>query len=235
MPELNKKFELVAGVSALSENEFIIDTKKKAQKEIDFPLLVPGIAPTGLATKTLIESMEDDIDMRSQVIQQAKTLTKSIREKRKEITKTVTDKWPPLIVAAIGEDVEKATQLGYKVKWVDGGHSPDEPSIKNSKPVIIEVEKHNHLEDKIRVINSKSETIALPWDVDHTNLYEKIGPTEPKSIKECRYLGVMKKGEFLNHHDPEDIDKDVYYIAEYVPKNEADESELSGAVKSKII
>ena len=234
MTELNKKFELVAGVSDLSESEFLIDTGAKAQSEIDNSTIVPGLDPDAASTKTLIGQMVGMIVERKAVIQTAKQLTKDIKEKRKQITSVVSDLWPPQIKAAIGNDAGKANLLNYKVKWLDGGHSPDEPSIKNSNPLISDIESHGHLEEKIRVINSKSGRIGLPWDVEHTNLYEYFGATAPTSTKQCRYLGVMKRGVFINHHDPLDIDKDVWYLAEYIPKNEGDSSELSGAVKSKV-
>ena len=234
MTELIKKFELVAGDSHLNESEFITDTKSKAQAEIDNPLIVPAIT-NAVTTKALIVGMEAKIDKRGALILAAKQLTKDIKADKKTIIKIVTDDWPPLIMAAIAGDEGKATLLGYKVKWVDAEHAPEEPSIKNSIPLISEILNRVHLEQEISVINSKSGKVGIPWDVKHINIYEYFGKEAPTSLKQCAYLGIMKRGLFINHFSPDDLDKDVWYIVEYVAKDEANTNQVSAAVKSKVI
>ena len=234
MVELNKKFELVAGVSDLGISEFISKTKSQAQAEIDNATLVPAIT-NAVTTKALIVGMETKEDKRIALILSAKQLTVEIKDDRKTVTKIITDDWPPLIKAAIGENAAKAKLLGYGVKWVDGEHAPEEPSIKNSVPIIKPIVNHTHLEQEINVINSKSGKIAIPWDVKHINLYEYFGKEAPTSVRQCVYLGIMKRGKFINHFASEDMDKDVWYIAEYIPRSPEDTAEVSEAMKSHVI
>jgi len=234
MVELNKKFEIAAGVSDLGFSDFIAKIKAMSQAEIDNPTLVPAIT-NAATTLSLAGGMATKDGERTAHILAAKQITKELKEDRKKATSIVTDDWPPLIKAAIGEDSGKANLLDYTVKWLDGGHSSDEPSIKNSVPMLKPIENRTHLEQEINCVNSKSNKIALPFDVKHINLYEYFGKDAPTSLKDCRYLGLMKRGKFINHFDPEEMDKDVWYIAEYIPKSEENNPELSGAVKSHVV
>ncbi|MEI6133092.1 MAG: hypothetical protein WCQ41_09770 [Bacillota bacterium] len=234
MTELNKKFELVAGLSDLGIGEFVTKSKSQAQAEIDNATLVPAIT-NATTTKTLIVGIETKEDNRIALILEAKQLTKDIKADRKKVTKIITDDWPPLIKAAIGEDTGKANLLGYGVKWVDGGHTIDEPSIKNSVPLIKPIGNYTHLEQEINVINSKSNKVAVPWDVKHTNLYQFFGADAPTNVKQCSYLGILKRGKFINHFDAEELDQDVWYLAEYIPKDDGIPPKLSEAVKSHVI
>ena len=105
----------------------------------------------------------------------------------------------------------------------------------NGVPLIKPIGNYTHLEQEINVINSKSNKVAVPWDVKHTNLYQFFGADAPTSVKQCSYLGIMKRGKFINHFDADELDQDVWYLAEYIPKDDGVPPKVSEAVKSHVI
>jgi hypothetical protein len=232
MTELNKKFVLVTGVSELNIDDFIHDTKGKAQAELDNPTMVPAIT-NAAATKTKIEGIETMQQKHIALINEAKQVTKDIKAARKVVTKTVTDDWPPLVKAAIGEDAGKANLLGYKVKWIDGGHAADEPSVKNSHPMFLDVDYNIPGQHGLMVINSMSNTAALPWDGDHIALFETYDIANIGDPKKMIYLGIMKKSKFLNHIPEDETHEEIIYVAFYVNKDGS--VEQSGSIKANVL
>ena len=145
--------------------------------------------------------------------------------------------YAPQVQAFINGNSETAKLLGYGEKGIDDGHSDvTVDSITNSRPTIEDVYSIAYLTQAVIVKNNQSGSTAKPNDVDRIEIYELMAEAMPTVIdlKKWTYLGIAKRGKFLNHFLPSEYNLTVFYIAVYVPKKAGGSVVISTGFKSTV-
>ena len=169
--------------------------------------------------------------------EELEVLTEQIHNKSESIKDIFISKYAPQVQAFINGNTETAKLLGYGEKGVDDGHSDvTVDSITNSRPTIEDVYTTAYLTQAIVVKNNQSGSIAKPHDVDRIEIYELMADAMPTVIdlKKWTYLGIAKRGKFLNHFSPLEYNQTVFYIAVYVPKKAGESVVISTGFKSTV-
>jgi hypothetical protein len=143
--------------------------------------------------------------------------------------------WAGQIQNAEDITIGRVQELFYHVRNVDDGHSPSPISITNSLPLIQRVDHDLPLQHTIFVCNDTDINLVLPTDADQLDLYQTfdfVNVTDPRKMS---YLGKIKHGKYTNKFEQADLNKDVWYVAVYVPKDSNIRLVLSIAYKAKVI
>ncbi|MEI6853822.1 MAG: hypothetical protein WCL06_13330 [Bacteroidota bacterium] len=232
--KLEKKVILTANLKGLSEAKFQQKTRSMARAELDEPSFVPNLTPSASDVIQIIDDLETLYEVRGTLQREMKVNTTRIRKKEEEIRNIITDQWMPQAQTAIGRDIVKAKRLGFGIKGQDK-HGQSEASVNNSIPFIIRIESAS-LRHTLHIINNHHSGIILPEDADRIDVYEWVGDEEPPyDLKKLSYLGVAKSGKFVNHFEPEQREKHVWYIVVYVNKKTGKPCEHGDPMKAMII
>ena len=172
---------------------------------------------------------------RDSLRQQQKTNTEQIIETQNDLVNSITSLWMPQVQQAIASDATKAKTLGYGIKSEDTGHTDNVVAkAADSHPMVNHVDINIHLQHTLHIINSISGHAKLPADANQIDIYEQLDGTAPTTIKGMQYLGIAKKGKFINHFDSTDLGKTVHYIVVYIDKKNLKPLEISPVVSTVV-
>jgi hypothetical protein len=210
---------VVAGLSELTDSEFVDNVDLKADGVIANPGVVPNIDPDGTDVKTSVTEMKKEMTERDLLLNQAQQKTSNIQSMRKEITKTMTGKWANQIQNAPGIDQGKVELLNFKVK----GTTERQPPEPDNLPVIINIDINVKGQHTLNIISGKSKKKGLPYGIDRVDIYGQTGGNMPANLAELitnggTYLGEAVKGKFINVFTNQKSGVPQFYIAVYILK-----------------
>ena len=235
--KLIKKLILTVNFAWLTESDLLKKFKSMwSAHNSNSDLLPTTLSPPLDETKADISDLDSLQTQRDNAISLEKSLTEKIHIKMEKIKDTFTG-YAPQVQAFINGNSETAKLLGYGEKGIDDGHSDvTVDSITNSRPTIEDVYSIAYLTQAVIVKNNQSGSTAKPNDVDRIEIYELMAEAMPTVIdlKKWTYLGIAKRGKFLNHFLPLEYNLTVFYIAVYVPKKAGGSVVISTGFKSTV-
>jgi len=236
MDELDKKYILKAELNHQNESKFMKNATSKVLGMEQNPTLVPaGLTPTVAAARTLLDQINSDMDNRTTLEEQLKSLNETISAEKAKLNDILVTNWMPVLQVSLAGSVANAKLLGYAVKGLDLTVTP--VSVAKSYPAIVNVKTNVHLQLTIEVENNESKEIIVPSDGKGIDVFMYVGDTEPKSSFRdfAHYCGRASHGKYTQHFAADDLGKTVWFYTCYVPKKPNIGLDLCGKVKISVV
>jgi hypothetical protein len=226
--KLEKKLIVTTDFDGLNEADLAQSFTDKATAAQNNPTIAPGLIPTPPAVLTQIGARQSLILQRGLLQAAQKNNTEQIHHADETLKDIFTSKWAPIIQASIGSDVSKAKMLYFGIKGIDDGHAPISiETVATSHPNISRIDINIHLQHTLNILNSITGHAKLPDDAKQIDIFEQVGGTPPVDIKLMTYVGIAKRGKFINHFDATELGKTVYYMVVYIDKKTLEPLEQS--------
>jgi hypothetical protein len=232
---LIKKFILTALLANISEALFRSRTRKIVKEQKDSP--ATGLSPTPDEGQTVVDNLDAAYLERDQLQDQLLKKTEDINKLKLQLNDMIIYDWMPTVQKFCAGDVAKAKAYGFGVKGEYDGEEPSPVSVKTSFPSIVNISGYMHQQVTLEIVNSVSQEIVLPDDAKSIDIYEFIGDTLPTGDyrKTMHYVGQASRGKYTAHFTDEEVGKNVWLLAAYMPKNQADANNLFSKEKIMVI
>jgi len=226
--KLSKKVIYTANLNGLNEADELKKIIAYGHAAKDNAELVPDIKPEAaeLLGKTTI--IDNKVTEHTNLMNQMKSLTEEINNLQAEAKNIVVDQWLPYVQENLSDDIEGGKKLGFGVRGLDNGTSPETiGKAAESHPVIIRIDMNVQLQHVLHIVNSETSKVKLPDDAEYLAVYRQIGGTPPIDIANMKEAGMAKRGKYASKFKAEDKGKIVYYILAYISKKTNEPLEMS--------
>ena len=234
-PVQKKEVMLTTNFHGLSQEHKLdkAETMANAQKTLNYVSL---LNPAATAMLTRIGDVHTLIGTHNSLFLQYKAVTKQIVDDLDSIISDITQKWAAQTKDAIGDDTDKAKELGFGAKGLFGGEPASTESVTNSHA---EVGNYTQkiLACEFDIINSKTKGKALPSDAGSCEIYGTFDATIAASLDPTKFshLGKTHAAKFTMHFSVEDLKKDFWLMPLYSAKAEGGMVETGGTWKITVI
>ena len=228
--------ELIATTNqdGLNEKDLIQDSDDKINVHILDPTIAPLIVPAPGAMQTKMTGIKTKVTNRNYHQQMAKQLTGEVETELDDVKRIFARQWATHLESLAGMTVEKLKLCKFGAKGAYNAHPGTEVSVTDSKPVIKALDDSRHLEITIEIINSKTNSVALPPDAKNCQVWMAVGAEFPVDYHKADFQANANYGKCTIHVPPEMLGQDVCFACIYEPKKKGASVELSNSIKGRV-